>query len=83
MDQAARSSTNGAAFYIVARSKGWHVQITWADGVEGPDVVFATKRDALDWIARDAPAWFERLSGLSDGDGPKSPRRGPPRRDAE
>lgn len=57
--------TNGAAFYIVARADGFAVQITWSDGVEGPDILFATRADAMAWIAIDAPRWFEKLSSLT------------------
>lgn len=58
--------TNGAAFYIVAQPDGCAVQVTWSDGVEGPDILFATKADAMAWISLDAPGWFARLSTLQD-----------------
>ncbi len=54
------------AFTLVELRRGWQVQITWADGEEGPAIAFASRDEALLWIERDARDWLLRLAALAN-----------------
>ena len=64
-DQSPRQIVDDPTFAISVAPRGWRVHITWSDGGEGPAIVFASRREAETWIARDARDWLVRLAAIT------------------